>query len=147
MLKSYSLLYSFIGLVLISSVFSSCGSTRRISGIEEGWEVLGERKVNFLSDKDVIDVKSRSLYTAIRFMVEDRDIRLHELKIYFNNGDKLEPALDEDISAGSSSRYIELGQEGRIIDRIEFKYRTVGNILKGRANVVVLGRRFYANRQ
>jgi hypothetical protein len=147
MIKSLHLVYSVVVILSLSSVFTSCGSSRRISGIEEGWEILGERKVNFLSDKDVMDIKSRSLYTAIRFMVEDRDIRLHELKIYFNNGDKLEPSLDEDITAGQSSRYIELGQEGRIIDRIEFKYRTVGNILKGRANVVVLGRRFYPYRQ
>ncbi|MGE5518351.1 MAG: hypothetical protein ACM3VS_00395 [Candidatus Dadabacteria bacterium] len=142
MFKRLHLVYTLLGSLLLIIIFSSCSSSRRITGLEEGWEVLGERKVNFLNDKDVIDITNKSLYTALRFMVEDRDIRINELKIYFNNGDKLEPALDEEIPAGQSSRYIELGSEGRIIDRLEFKYRTVGNILKGRANVIVLGRRF-----
>jgi hypothetical protein len=122
---------------------ASCGSSRRSVGIEEGWELLSERKVNFIKDKDEIEVKSRNQFTAIRFQVEEREIHLNGLKIIFQNGDKLEPALDEVISAGQRSRVIELGAEGRDIDKIEFKYRTTGNILKGRGNVLVLGKRYY----
>jgi hypothetical protein len=130
------LLFAFI------ATFTSCFSSKRAIGIEEGWEVLGEQKVNFVRDNDIIVVNKQTLYTAIRFMVEDRDVHIRDLKIYFNNGDKLEPALDEDIKAGQSSKFIDITREGRIIDKIEFKYRTVGSILQGRANVIVLGRRY-----
>ena len=130
-------------LLLLSAVIvSSCGTSRRSVGIEEGWELLGEKKVNFVRDKDDLSVRSRNQFTAIRFKVEDRDVRLNDLKIIFQNGDKLEPALDDVITAGQSSRIIELAADGRYIDRIEFKYRTTGNILKGRANVLVLGKRY-----
>lgn len=127
---------------LFLMLLSSCGSSRRTVGVEEGWEILDDRKVNFVRDKDVIEVKSRSQFTAIQFKVEDRDIRINELQIYFNNGDKLEPAIDDVVKAGESSRIIEIGREGRFIDRIEFKYRTTGSILKGRAQVLTLGRRY-----
>jgi hypothetical protein len=123
-------------------LLASCGSSRRTVGVEEGWEILDDRKVNFVRDKDVIEVKSRNQFTAIQFKVEDRDIRINELQIYFDNGDKLEPAIDDVVKAGESSRIIDIGREGRFIDRIEFKYRTTGSILKGRAQVLTLGRRY-----
>jgi hypothetical protein len=139
LLKKFS--WFFFG-VLSLSILWSCGSSRRTVGIEEGWEVLAEEKVNFVKDKDEIEVRSRNMFTAIRFTVEDRDIRINDLKVTFQNGDKLEPAIDEVIAADQSSRVIDLALEGRYIDRIEFKYRTTGNLLKGRANVLIIGKRY-----
>ncbi len=135
--KKYFLLFALSVFLL-----SSCGSSRRSIGLEEGWEVISEEKVNFVRDKDEVVVESRNLFTALRFRVEDREVRLNELKIYFDNGDKLEPALDEVIPANQSSRIIELARDGRRIDKIEFKYRTTGNLLKGRANVLVIGKKY-----
>lgn len=124
-------------------VLASCNSSKRTVGIENGWDLLSDRKVNFVRDKDEVAVNNRTQYTALRFKVERRDIHLGDLKIYFENGDKLEPNLDDDIKAGENSRVIDLGREGRYIDRIEFKYRTVGNVLKGRADVLVLAKKYY----
>ena len=128
-------------LVLIAGIHS-CASRRSI-GVEEGWELLAERKVNFVRDKDVIDIESRNQFTAIRFKVEDRDVRINDLRIWFDNGDKLEPNVDDVIVADQYSRIIELARDGRYIDKIEFRYRTTGNLLKGRANVIILGKRYY----
>ena len=136
--------YTVMKLGLLVSVFvlASCHSSRTV-GIEEGWDLLSNSKVNFVRDKDEISVNNRTQYTALRFKVERRDIHLGDLKIYFQTGDKLEPNLNDDIRAGEYSRIIDLGREGRYIDRIEFKYRTVGNVLKGRANVLVLAKKYY----
>lgn len=131
--------FGIVGLVLF---LVSCGSSRRTFGLEEGWELLGERKVNFLRDKDVMEVSSRNLFTSIRFYAEDKDVRINELKIVFDNGDRMEPALDDVIKAGEQSRIIELAADGRRISSIEFKYRSMGSVLEGRANVVVTGRRY-----
>lgn len=129
-------------LVLFSaSVLGACSSTRSIA-IEEGWELLAEQKVNFIRDKDEIDVTSRNQFTAIKFRVEEKDVRINDLVIVFDNGDKLEPSLDVIIGAGQESKLIELGKEGRTIDKIEFKYRSTGNLLDGRANVLVFARKY-----
>jgi hypothetical protein len=132
-------IFLFVG---IAFSLVSCFSSRRSLGIEEGWELLGERKVNFVRDKDEIVVNSRNQFIAIRFKVEDKDVRINDLKIYFQNGDKLEPMLDDIISANQYSKIIELAREGRIIDKIAFKYRSTGNLLSGRANVVILGQKY-----
>ena len=123
-------------------LLTACGPSRRSIAIEEGWDLLGERKVDFIRDKDVIEVHSSYKFSAIRFKVEGHEVRLNDLKIYFQNGDKLEPALDDVIAADQYSREIELSAEGKYVNRIEFKYRTTGNLFKGRANVLVFGRRY-----
>src|SRR5437764_8179806 len=108
----------FITIVAVSILLFSCVSSRRIMGLEEGWDLLGTAKVNFIKDKDEIPVRSRNMYTAIRFAVEDKDIHLSEVKIYLNNGDILQPALSDVIKAGEQSRVIDLAADGRMIDHI-----------------------------
>jgi hypothetical protein len=128
--------------VLTVLLLTSCFSARRSISVEEGWELLGEQKVNFVSDHDEIRVINRNQFTDIKFRVEGREIRMNELKVHYANGDKLEPNIDEVIPADRDSRIIELARDGRNIDRIEFRYRTTGNVLKGRANVLVFGKRY-----
>ena len=135
------LLTIFILLVTIFTTLS-CSSTRRSIAIEEGWELLGESKVNFVRDRDQVDVISANRFTAIRFKVEKRDIRLNDLNVVYQNGDKLAPVIDEVIVADQYSRDIELGPEGKAIRSVDFKYRTTGNVLKGRGNVLVFGKRY-----
>lgn len=132
-----------IAVVAFVVALTACHTSRRSIGIEEGWELLSEQKVNFVRDKDEIVLNNRTPYTAMRFKVEDKDVHINDLKVYFQNGDKLEPNINDDIQADQFSRVIDLGREGRYIDRIEFKYRTTGNVLKGRANVLVLGKKYY----
>ena len=133
---------SMLLLVMVSGLVA-CSSSRKSIGVEEGWELLSESKVNFVRDKDEIRINSRNQFTDIRFKVEDREVRINDVKIYFDNGDKLEPNIDEVILADQYSKIIELAKDGRYLDRIEFKYRTTGNILKGRANVILFGQRYY----
>ena len=141
-MKRNVLLVQILAVAVVTVLLSACGSSRRTFGLEEGWEILGERKVNFVKDKDVMEVSSRSLFTDIRFYVEEKDVRINDLKVQFENGDKIEPALDDVIKAGELSRVIQLAADGRRISNIEFKYRSMGNVLQGRANVVVTGKRY-----
>jgi hypothetical protein len=129
-------------IVCCALIVTSCGANRRSIAIEEGWELLGEQKVNFVKDKDVIEVHSNNRFTALQFKVEEHEIRLNELTVQFQNGDKLSPSVDAVIAPDQSSRVIELSPDGRYITRIEFKYRTTGNVFSGRANVLVFGKRY-----
>lgn len=137
---------TFGALIILATIItiSSCGSTRRSIAIEEGWELLGESKVDFIRDKDQVDVISSNRFIALRFKVEKRDIRLNDLNVVYQNGDKLSPVIDEVIVADQYSRDIELGPEGKAIRSVDFKYRTTGNMLKGRGNVLLFGKRYVA---
>lgn len=135
--------FQFLAAFLLLGLLISCGSTRNSIAIEEGWELLGETKAGFIRETDVINVSSRNQFTAIRFKVEGHDIKLSELAVFFDSGDKLSPAVDEMIPAGHESRIIELAADGRTITRVELKYRTTGNILKGRAGILMFGKRYH----
>ena len=126
-------------LVIINA---SCAPARRTLALEEGWDLLGEKKVDFVRSTDVIEIHSSYKFTAIRFKVEKHEVRLTGVKISYQNGDKLEPALDDVLPADQYSREIELAQDGKFIYKIEFKYRTTGNIFKGRANMLIFGKRY-----
>jgi hypothetical protein len=143
-MKTISTKKIITALILFITVigFLSCGSSRRSIAIEEGWELLGESKVDFIRDKDQVDVISSNRYTALRFKVEKRDIRLNDLNVVYQNGDKLSPVIDDVIVADQYSRDIELGPEGKSIRSVDFKYRTTGSMLKGRGNVLLFGKRY-----
>lgn len=130
------------GLLLLITQSFSCNSSRQSIGIEEGWDLLGEMKVNFVRDRDALEVRNSNKYTALRFKIEKRDVRLNNLTVYYINGDKLSPTVDDEIKAGQSSRVIELAAEGKTLNKIAFKYRTKGSILKGRGRVLVFGKRY-----
>lgn len=133
------LIYALIVLMMLNT---SCAPARRSIAVEEGWELLGEQKADFIKEKDIVEVHSTYKFTAIRFKVEKHEVRLNELTIYYQNGDKLQPAIDDIIPADQYSREIELTEEGKFVTKVEFKYRTPGNILKGRANVLIFGKRY-----
>ncbi|RYE56812.1 MAG: hypothetical protein EOP48_07180 [Sphingobacteriales bacterium] len=135
--------------VLVASlglIMGSCSSSRKTIAIEEGWELIGETKVNFVRDRSSIQVMSSTPFTDIRFKVENKAIRLKSLDVVFQNGDKLAPLVDSEIEADQYSRDISLGPEGRSIRSIDFNYRSKGNLLKGRAKVLVFAKRYVAPR-
>ncbi len=128
--------------ILLAFVITSCSSSRKTIAIEEGWELIGETKVNFVRDRSSIDVLNSTPYTAVRFKVENKAIRLKSFNIVFQNGDKLAPLVESEIEADQYSRDFELGPEGRTIRSIDFNYRSKGNILKGRAKVLIFAKRY-----
>ena len=131
-------------LIFVVIINLSCGSTRRTLAIEEGWELLGEMKVDFARDKDELQINSSNKYTALRLKVERREVKIRDLKVVFANLDKLEPSIEEVIAADQYSKIIELGADGKEVRSIEFKYRTTGNLLKGRGDILVFGKRYVA---
>ena len=128
--------------MFLAIINASCAPPRRTLALEEGWDLLGEKKVDFVRSTDVIEIHSTYKFTAIRFKVEKHEVRLTGVKISYQNGDKLEHALDDVLPADQYSREIELAQDGKFIYKIEFKYRTTGNIFKGRANMLIFGKRY-----
>jgi len=64
--------------IAIAFVISGCSTGRKTIAIEEGWELIGETKVNFVKDKGSMDVMNTNLYTAIRFKVE-KNIYSHSI--------------------------------------------------------------------
>lgn len=135
----------FISILCAASLiifFSACSSSRKTIAVEEGWDLIGEKNVNFVKDKDEIAVTSNATYTDLKFEVEKKDIIIKSLKVVFQNGDKLSPAIPDMMAAGETSKIIHLSPGGKSIRSIDIKYRSTGSILKGRGRILVFGKRY-----
>ncbi|MDZ4707037.1 MAG: hypothetical protein SH818_01435 [Saprospiraceae bacterium] len=105
------------------------------------WKIIGERAVKFSSDRDVINVGGNDWYTKLKIKVVDAPLHISNFDVIFENGERFDVAIREDIRKGGESRIIDLPGKERRIDRIEFRYRTTGKLRGGTANVIVFGRR------
>jgi len=130
------LLYSKITLLLGIVVWLTLSFT-----LPGDWSVIGERSVKFTSDKDVIKVHGNDLYSKLKIKVVDAPLHISDFDVIFENGERFDVSIKENIRQGGESRIIDLPGAERRIDRIEFRYKTIGRLRGGTANVIVFGRR------
>jgi len=103
------------------------------------WELLGEERVAFRVDHDVIRVGRREgRFEKIALWVTDNDVEIQDLKVFFRRGPPQDVRVREFIRAGERTRPIDLEGRDRVIDRIELVYRSHDRD-RGRATVSVYG--------
>jgi hypothetical protein len=125
-------------LIILSGLFIIALSSFTL---QADWKLIGERSVKFSSDKDIIKVGGNDWYTKLKIKVVDAPLHIADMDVIFENGEKFDIAIKENIRQGGESRVIDLPGGERRIDRIEFRYRTTGRLRNGTANVIVFGRR------
>jgi hypothetical protein len=103
------------------------------------WEVLGSRSVRYGTDHDVITVTGDKWYKGIYFKVTDAPIKINDMKVYFDNGDKFDVSIRSMIRENGHSRTIELPGGQRRITKVEFSYETMGSN-RGTATLTLWGK-------
>lgn len=103
-------------------------------------EVLGELKVNFRAESDVLKVGvDQGPYRKIRLEVEGNDIELFQVVVTYGSGADEVLEVRHSFKEGSRSRDIDLKGGDRFIRKITFHYKTSGKLREGRATLKVLG--------
>jgi len=107
----------------------------------EPWELLGEKSVDFRTDRDVIGVGRREgRFSKIALEVSGNDVQIDDLKVFYNRGPPQDVQVRALIRAGGRTRPIDLQGGDRVISRIELVYRTRGRGReRDRATVAVYG--------
>lgn len=104
------------------------------------WRFLGDKKVGFGVDHDVIHFGNWSDdVRQVKLKVTDGPLKMYNMKINFDNGGTQDVVLRSNFIQGSESRVIDLTGGLRHLTSIEFWYETKG-FLKGKARVAVWGR-------
>lgn len=91
---------------------------------DEGWVLLGERKVNLSAERDVIPVNASKTFKKIRLKVTGAPINLLDLEVHFKNGGKQDVSVRSKIAAGEFTRAIDLKGPARHITKVSLVYRT-----------------------
>jgi hypothetical protein len=131
-------------LILVFSILGSLSIAQKVSqpraGAPGSWRLIGSTQANFAADHDAIIVQGPfDNFRRIKFKVTGAALNLMRMVITYDNGmpDKID--VRQNIPQGGESRIIDLKGAGkRSIRKIEFWYDTKG-ILKGRADVTVVG--------
>ena len=95
------------------------------SASARGWEKIGERTVNFLTEKDVIHCALKGKFRALKFRVTDAPVEFLSVNVEFATGERQRIPIKQRIRAGGETRVIDLRGKRRIIKKIEFVYRSV----------------------
>lgn len=123
-----------LGLVIVAAVIAATASSASAA------ELLGCRKVGFLTDRDVIEVgKQDGRYSAIKLEVKENEIEVLDLKVIYGNGNPDDLAVRSMIRAGGETRWIDLRGGKRFIKQINVVYRSKPSF-QGQATVCAFGR-------
>ncbi|MBP6334660.1 MAG: hypothetical protein KA444_04235 [Bacteroidia bacterium] len=104
-----------------------------------GWHKIGERSVEFKSDRDEILVLGADRFSAIKFAITGASVDMLDLEVYYDSGDKQEIQVRTPITAGKESRVIDLNGGERILKKIVFVYKTLPNQQETKAHVELWG--------
>lgn len=105
-------------LILFATLFLAFTANAR------GWEKIGERTVNFLTEKDVIPCTLKGKFRALKFKVAEAPVEFLSVNVEFLSGEKQRIAIKQRIRAGGETRVIDLRGSRRVIKKIEFVYRS-----------------------
>lgn len=110
------------------------------TSIQKPWRFIGDKWAAFGPDRDILRVTGNDAYSQLKIRVTDGPLRIDDMDIYFESGEKMNVPLKSTFKAGQESRVIDLPGAVRKLDRIEFLYSTIGKA-KGKARVAVWGKR------
>ena len=130
----------FLKPFLFVSVIALLSFTTIESNGFQQWNLIGEKRVSFAIDRDVIHVTGNDNYRQLKLKIKDGPVHILDMDVHFENGDKFDVSIKQRIAQGGESRVIDLPGGSRNIKKIEFWYETKG-FRKGRGSVQVWGKR------
>lgn len=105
-----------------------------------GWHKIGDRSVDFKTDRDDIPVHGADRFSAIKFLVTEASVDMQDLEVYFEGGGKQDIKVDDKIMAGKESRIYDLqGGSERNLIKVVFVYKTISNKAGEKANIELWG--------
>jgi hypothetical protein len=88
------------------------------------WVEIGCQTAGFLVDRDVIDLKTREKFDALRLRASTFDMEVNEISVRFSDGVRQVYALRTIIPSGGLSGAIDLRAQGRSVSQIELIHRS-----------------------
>jgi hypothetical protein len=112
-----------------------------VPAAQPNWELLGERRVSFRADHDVIPVGIRDgRFRRIQLRVRGNAVHMMDLRVNFANGTTYDVPIRSNIAAGGQTRAIDLPGDLRVIRNVRMTYRSrTRRLIRGHATVRLFG--------
>lgn len=102
------------------------------------WELLGQRQVGFVVDRDTVSGRGQGRFSVIRICVANNAVQFREVEVVFANGERQQLPMNAFLRPGSCSQNLDLRGEARRIDQVNLAYNSLPNF-RGQATVSVYG--------
>jgi hypothetical protein len=86
------------------------------------WTNIGERILSYRTDTETITVKSDAEWKQVKIQVKSNPMDLVKMTVTFKDGTTFESPLNKFLSAGSSTKAIDL-PAAKAITKVEVTYR------------------------
>lgn len=124
-MKPTTVSISFLFFALILPLFTTTATAHHDRHRSLRWEKIGQRQVNFRTDRDVIQVGAREgTFKALQLKVKGGAIDLTRVVVHYRNGDQQVLNVRQTIPRGGQSRVLDLPGNNRIITKVVFVYDT-----------------------
>lgn len=120
-MKTRQMITILVAVILIVLVETSFAKPTHKNNINADWVLLGSQTVDYTLDRDVVSLKERGAFTALKFKVNNGSINLHKCTVHFISGETQEVSFSTNINDG---RNIDLYGNTREIEKITFWYDT-----------------------
>ncbi|MEZ5843244.1 MAG: hypothetical protein R3D27_05855 [Hyphomicrobiaceae bacterium] len=115
-------------LVATAILITALALGRPAEARESRWVLLGEHRVGFQADRDVIRLnRDEGWFRALRLDAERNDVYVFKLTLVYLNGYREEIPVNRMLRAGERSPSIDLNAERSFIREIELSYRSRPN--------------------
>jgi hypothetical protein len=102
------------------------------------WELIGQRQVGFVVDRDTVSGRGQGRFSTIRICVANNAVQFREVEVVFANAERQQLPMNAFLRPGSCSQNLDLRGEARRIDQVNLVYSSLPNF-RGRALVSVYG--------
>ena len=94
---------------------------------EPGWELIGERTVDGLAERDVIDARPIVYATHLRLCVDREALNVRDVEVFYRNGNQQSLPIGLVVPAGGCTPDVELHNSGSLdLDRLMLSYGRAG---------------------
>lgn len=122
---------------LYSKVFAQKPAV--VASNEPGWTHIGQTTASFKMQNESIVVLGADEFSAIKLKVEDADLNIERLQVFYESGDMEEINVRDHFGEGTESRAIRLKHPDRDIQKVVFTYKTESTATGEKADVNLYG--------
>lgn len=95
-----------------------------VSATANDWELIAERSVRLVSDRDIIPVGGRKQYARLKLKVKETGVQILSMTIRLGSGKTINPPLNSYIPKNGESRAIDLPGKDRVITSVTLVYKS-----------------------
>lgn len=105
---------------------------------KDGWHKIGETVVSLDKETDKILIVGANRFASVKIKVTEAPIRLESFDIFYDNDEKKNVKIGQEIKHEGETSVVDLGGE-KNIKKVEFYYHTIGDNKDKKAHVELWG--------